>query len=281
MTEYRSLGARPDATRGTLAVEVRKGLASLFTGAGVLPGSSSPLVTGDSTFAYVVHAGAWVTSRGAADGAHLWGNDGAVTLSVDDTGASLAAPSAGLSRIDIVYALQRSDSENGDADSEAGLYVRKGTEGSPGIAPSLPTGALELARNTMQSTATDTAGSGNAITQTASVAQFVAAKPVSVSLTPAAGWGSGTVRVCKVGGVVYLDVSIQRGSRASTDTLVTLASQYRPLWDINDGAAGSPGGAAPVQAFVTTAGVVSFAWGSDFSSSSHIIRWSTSWPVGT
>ena len=179
MALTRSIGARKDATRGTTALEVRKGLAGLVTGAGVLPGGSSPLVTGSAGWQYTVKAAKWVTSRGASDGVHLWGNDGDILVGSSGVGGTVtAAPGAGLSRIDIIYALHPSNGENSDTTSEPTVAVAVGTPGSPGLAPSIPTGALELARNTMTSSATTTASSGNTITQSAAVAYLVGTEPV-------------------------------------------------------------------------------------------------------
>lgn len=161
MTVFRSIGARKDATRGTTALEVRKGLAGLFAGPGLLPGATTPLVVGTAAFAYQVNAAEWVTSRGASDGMHMWGNDGPVTVG---TGV---APGSGLSRIDVIYALHPSAGENGDTTSVPVIGVAQGTAASTPVAPSIPTGALELARNTMTSAATTTASAGNSIAQTA------------------------------------------------------------------------------------------------------------------
>lgn len=98
MALFRSMGARPDDTRGTIPAEVRKALAGLITGPGVLPGSSSPLIQGTSSFTYQVNAAAWATPGGAGGGLHLWGNDGPMNVATDP------APASGLSRIDVIYA---------------------------------------------------------------------------------------------------------------------------------------------------------------------------------
>lgn len=179
MALFRSLGARPDAVvedpappvvvsgRGTVAAEVRKAIGGLFTGPGVLPGSSSPLVQGTSGFAYQVNAGVWATPGGSGGGLHLWGNDGPMDVPTDP------APASGLSRIDIVYAVHPSASENGDTDSEPVVAVAKGTPASAPVAPSLPPRAIELGRNTMTSAATNTSGDGNTIAQSAPQARLV------------------------------------------------------------------------------------------------------------
>lgn len=169
MTLYRSMGAAlEDDNSGTEPVDVRKDLGGLFVRPGVLPGGVTPLVTGSAGWQYTVKRAAWVTSRGTSDGMHLWGNDGDILVGSSGVGGTVtAAPGAGLSRIDIIYALHPSNGENSDATSEPTVAVAVGTPGSPGLAPSLPVGALELGRNTMTSTATTTASSGNTIAQTA------------------------------------------------------------------------------------------------------------------
>lgn len=163
MTLFRSEGANYDETagEGTLPSDVRRGYQGLFSSPGVLPSSSSPLVEGAGDFTYTVHTGYWVTSRGGSDGYHYWGNVGDLSV------ATSVAPAAGLSRIDIIYALHPSAGENGDTTSQPVVAVAQGTEASSPVAPSLPVGALELARNTMTSAATSTASGGNTITQTA------------------------------------------------------------------------------------------------------------------
>lgn len=174
MTAFRSMGAalESDNTTGTVPADVRHALLGMFTRAGVLPGSASPLVEGSASgFQYVVHNGTWLTSRGASDGGHLWGNYGDVTLTTGDDSVAIAAPSSGLQRIDIIYALHPSNGENADTTSAPVIAVRRGTAASSPIAPALPAGALELARNTMTSAATSTASSGNTIVQTSAVAR--------------------------------------------------------------------------------------------------------------
>lgn len=176
MTAFRSEGANFNAAtnQGTLPADVRKGYQGLFTSTGVLPSSDSPLVEGAGDFSYTVHTGYWVTSRGGSDGYHYWGNLGDVSLSTADDGVStLVAPASGLQRIDVIYALHPSAAENGDADSVPVIAVSKGSEASTPVAPSIPTGALELARNTMTSAATSTSSAGNTLTNTAPKANLV------------------------------------------------------------------------------------------------------------
>lgn len=197
MTVYRSMGARPEPApgRGTASVEVRKALASLFQGTGLLPGTQGPVVRGTDSFAYIVGPGAWVTSRGTGDGVHLWGNDGDEEISVADDGTSLAAPAPGLRRFDVIYALHPSDSENGDTSSEPILAVRKGTEASIPTPPSLPVGALALARNEMTSAASSTSSSsGNTITQLAGFASIISPGPgPSSPIVASSGFSSSAI----------------------------------------------------------------------------------------
>lgn len=179
---FRSVTAWPDLVvdeqgdpvsgRGTLPAEFRKALGGLLTGPGVLPGGSDPLVQGTAGFAYQVNAATWATPGGSGGGLHLWGNDGPMTVSdvlwpPEREGESLAAPAAGLSRIDIIYAVHPSKGENGDTDSEPVVAVAKGTPASSPVDPSLPPRAIELGRNTMTSAATSTTGPGNSIQQSA------------------------------------------------------------------------------------------------------------------
>lgn len=186
----RSIGARKDATRGTAALEVRKGLAWLFSGPGVLPGADSPLVTGTSGWAYSVGKAGFVSTRGASDGVHLFGNDGAVTIGATGVGSTVpVAPGSGLQRIDIIWVLHPSASENSDTTSQPVFGVTSGTAASSALAPTIPVGALELGRNLMQGGAstTSTSSAGNSITQTA--ARAALAFPQSGSTASASSVG--------------------------------------------------------------------------------------------
>lgn len=177
---FRSIGARKDATRGTAPIEVRKGLAWLFTGAGVLPGADSPLVTGTAGWAYSVGKAGFVATRGASDGVHLFGNDGAVSIGATGVGSTVpAAPGAGLQRIDIAWVKHPAAGENADTISEPSFGVSSGGAASVALPPVIPTGALELARNLMTSAATTTASTGNSITQMA-LAAVAAGAPIPV-----------------------------------------------------------------------------------------------------
>jgi len=165
MALTRSAGARKDATRGTAPIDVRKAAAIRWVTTGVTTGSTTPLVVGTAGFAYSVGAAGFVASRGASDGVNEYTNDGPLTI------ACPTAPGSGLSRIDIIWTRHPTAGENGDTTSEPILGVASGTAASSNPAvPSIPTGALELARNTMTSAATSTASAGNTIAQTATTA---------------------------------------------------------------------------------------------------------------
>ena len=155
---FRSRGARKDATRGTSALDERKALAALFTqsslggvGArpGVIPGDRGLLVEGSSGWFYNVWQHHVVTSRGVTDGGLLFGNDGLVSVGNSGVGSTVAAAPGKGSRIDIIWVRHRTAGENGDTTSEPDYGVTSGTPGSPGLAPSIPAGALELARATV------------------------------------------------------------------------------------------------------------------------------------
>ena len=167
MPLFRSLGARKDAVRGTIALEVRQGLAGLLASAGgvaarpgVFAGAPTLLVTGTAGWNYSVAAAHFAVSRGASDGVHIFGNDGPTNI------ATGAAPGAGTSRIDVVWVRHPSNTENADTNSVPVFGCAQSLASATPITPTIPAGALELARNTVLSTATTTASAGNAIVQT-------------------------------------------------------------------------------------------------------------------
>lgn len=189
MALFRSKGAFKDAIRGTAPIEVRKADAWLFAGIGVLPGSASPLVTGTAGWAYSVGAAGFVTSRGASDGVHLFGNDGTVTVGATGVDSTVpVAPSAGLQRIDIIWVKHPSAGENSDTISEPSFGVASGTAASTALAPTIPTGALEIGRNLMTSSATSTSSVGNSITQSAVTARLRAPQVVAVAGSLSGAW---------------------------------------------------------------------------------------------
>lgn len=163
MALFRGLFVRKDAARGTTPVEARKALAALLAPAG--PAAARPgllsggNVTGTNGWAYSVPALAAVLSRGASDGAVVAGNDGALTVGTDP------APASG-SRIDIVW-LRHADVDAGDSTSDILVGVAKGGASGTPQPPAIPAGALELARATVGSGATNTQHANVTIAQTA------------------------------------------------------------------------------------------------------------------
>jgi hypothetical protein len=184
----RSIGAYDDGTAaipgvGTTPLDTRKSLSALWASAGVVTGGPSPLVTGTSGFAYSVAGPVpFVTTRGPSDGFQMFTNDGAVTVPITNAAGvnTPGAPGSGLQRIDILWVRHPTNTENADTSSAPIFGVESGTAvSSSPAAPSIPVGALELARNTMTSAATSTASTGNTIAQTAAVAALRASLAVS------------------------------------------------------------------------------------------------------
>lgn len=174
MALFRGIGARKDADRGTAPIEVRKVLAGLFTpttgiGArsGILFGAASPLVTGDATWAYNVGIFHAYVSRTPSDGGQIYGNDGSVLIGATGVGTTVPiTPSAGLQRIDIIWTRHPTNTENTDTASEPLFGVASGADAVVAVAPVIPAGAIELARNLITDAATSTVSAGNTITQT-------------------------------------------------------------------------------------------------------------------
>jgi len=204
MALWRSIGTRKDATRGTVPIETRKGTSAYWATTGVVAGGPTVLGSGTAGFAYSVAGPVqFVTSRGASDGHHVYGNDGATTVPITNAAGvnTPGAPGSGLQRIDICWTRHQTAGENGDpaatvANASAPLFgVESGTAASANPqAPSLPAGAIELFRNTMTSAATSTASAGNTIAQTAAVASLRGAEPmphVTVKAIAAVARGAG------------------------------------------------------------------------------------------
>lgn len=159
MTAFRGLFVRKDSTRGTTPVEARKALAGLLhrTSSGApRQGLLSPVqVVGTTGWAYSVPAAWWATSRGLADGVVIAGSDGVVSV------PTAPAPASG-SRIDVIYVLHR-DVDRADTNSESIIAVAVGVASGTPTAPTIPAGAMEIARATVAST--------NANTLAATIAQ--------------------------------------------------------------------------------------------------------------
>lgn len=237
MALWRSKGARRDATRGTAPIEVRKSDALLFTGTGVIPGSAQTLVTGTSGWSYQVGKAGFVTSRGESDGAHLFGNDGTVSVGATGAGSTVpVAPGSGLSRIDIIWVRHPAAGENSDTTSEPEFGVSSGVASSIAQPPSIPAGALELARNTMTAGATSTGSSGNAITQTpvrawSAMAPAGVPAPTATASNGSATVGSSTIRDDVLG--VYRFVAVAgRQYRAACDGLMMNGSVANDVFEV-------------------------------------------------
>jgi hypothetical protein len=146
------------AVQGPSAIDVRTG---------VLPGPNyTALVVGTTATAPMtvqIRTHHWITSRGAANGPYRGSNELTRTVSI------AAAPGSN-SRIDVVY-VKMQDATPGvpspDATSGELYGVVTGTADVSPTKPALPVGALELATVTVAAGATNTAGAGVTIAQTA------------------------------------------------------------------------------------------------------------------
>lgn len=125
---------------------------------GVLADGQGPVVTGTSGMSYNIRTHVAVTKMSDANGATLVPNYGTVNVATDP------APGSN-SRIDIIYVLQRHLTVDGGSDvvNTPIFGVAKGNAASSPQPPSIPTGALELAR--VPVTVNTTATSGLTFTQ--------------------------------------------------------------------------------------------------------------------
>lgn len=232
MALFRGDGAFKDlAGIGTQPAEVRRAWQGLITTPGVFPGGAATLVQGHTSMAYSVGTAVWATSYGGTDGYHVWGNRGTILVGATGEGSTVpAAPGSGLSRYDVIYALHTSRGEQGATDTTVTVSVAVGTAASSPSVPSIPTGALELARNLMTSSATTTASAGNSISQTAPVARWVGLEDTDWQIpTMLNGWSSvspdRSVRYRRLNGVVYLEGTCSGGSATP---IFTLPTGFRP-----------------------------------------------------
>lgn len=163
MALFRGLFVRKDATRGTTPVEARKALAGLIAPAGAAAARAGLLaggnVAGTTGWAYSVPALHAALTRGASDGVVLTGNDGPLNAPTDP------APASG-ARIDIVW-IRHADVDAGDATSDIEVGVATGDASGTPQPPTIPAGALELARATVGAGATNTQHAAVTIEQTA------------------------------------------------------------------------------------------------------------------
>ncbi len=124
---------------------------------GVFYAGTASLVTGKANMSYDVAAFEAAICRGRTKGTSFPTNDAVVNVT------TTAAPGSN-KRIDIIYVQQKEVSEGDDA-TEAVIGVVQGTAASSPTAPTLPDGAIELAR--AEVTAGITATTSATITQTA------------------------------------------------------------------------------------------------------------------
>ncbi|MBZ2197283.1 hypothetical protein [Occultella gossypii] len=229
MAIFRGLFVRKDATRGTTPNEARKALAGLFDAFGVLvPGS----VTGTAGWAYLVSSVTVAASRQPSDGAVLYGNYGAVTVGTNGVGDTIPpAPGTG-SRIDIIYALHR-DVDNADADSEAIIAVASGTASGSPVAPSIPTGGVELARATVAAGATNTAHANVTISAAnRPTARLRGTQPPEVFTAPDGGWPNSLVKATSG---ILTQITIPSATFARTvdvDVVVSASVGAGEAWEV-------------------------------------------------
>ncbi len=126
--------------------------------AGVLGGANPSIVTALATMNVAVAAAEFVTTKGKADGAAIFTNDGTVNVAIG------AAPASN-SRIDVIY-VKHNDNTTGDADSNPIFGVRAGVAAASPTKPAIPTGALELATLRVYAGTTAANGGSNTLVNT-------------------------------------------------------------------------------------------------------------------
>lgn len=145
---------------GTTAKGARQALAGLLAKntdgtvkVGVLADGLGAVVTGAAGMSYSIRKHVAVTKVSEANGPTLVANDGTVSVATDP------APGSN-SRIDTIWVQQRHLAVDGGADTvNTPLFgVAKGAAAASPSAPTIPTGALELARVTVPSGTTATSG---------------------------------------------------------------------------------------------------------------------------
>lgn len=148
---------------GTTEVEARLADAGLFAEngpgiprSGLLNPGTPNVVTGTGTMNYAIAPCKPVLNRVTNEGVYRWSIDAATTV------PTTAAPGSN-SRIDIIWTKQN-DQSKGDADNLAIVGCSQGVAAPVPSAPTIPVGALELARATVPALVTGT--SSASITQT-------------------------------------------------------------------------------------------------------------------
>jgi hypothetical protein len=227
-------GTTPQGARQALAGLLAKN-ADGTVKTGVIADGQGAVVSGAAGMSYSIRKHVAVTKASEINGPTLVPNDGPVTVTTDP------APGSN-SRIDIIYVLQRLVSGDGGSETtNQPLYdVAKGAVSATPVAPSLPTGALELARTTV--TAGTTATSALTFTQ----GQLTSNGTVNpddtdwMPLTLPAGFTSPTgIKYLVEGRSVYLSGVVFRtggwpaGSGQPYALFPVLPALIRPQFDVN------------------------------------------------
>lgn len=133
---------------GTTDLEARLADAALFESnngadarSGILNPSTPTLVTGTANMTYNLAACNPVITRAANEGVYRFSGTGVTNV------ATTAAPTAN-SRIDIIW-VKQNDQSKGDANNLAAVGVAQGAVAASPVAPSIPAGAMEVARATV------------------------------------------------------------------------------------------------------------------------------------
>lgn len=148
----------------TTALDTRKAYGHLFVNdaadsprIGVLTEDPSIVTTDASTapMRVAVAKAGFVTQRSAGDGVAEWTNDGSLFVTVTKPGSN--------SWYVVIWA-KHNDTASGDGTSLPEINVTTGTAAASPSVPSIPAGALELARILIPSTATSTQSAGVVLT---------------------------------------------------------------------------------------------------------------------
>lgn len=236
MTLRSGLHIHPLNGIGTSAQEARQALAGLVVAPGVLDGLT---VTGTAGWQYSVAAGHVATTRGMSeDGVVLFAND--APLLVD------CSPSPGTgARIDVIYAKHNDSADHGDTDNLPVLAVAEGIASGTPVAPTLPVGAVEVARATVGSGATGTSHANVTIDHS--------------NAATAALYRSPAIAGRRYGGSPQ---SIPNGE-------VTTYAFYDGQWDYSGGVAGDSGGMrVPVDGWYQV--TATMRWGSESSGTRQV-----------
>lgn len=119
---------------------------------------NAPLLTALATMAVSIAAAPFVGSKGKADGAAFFTNDGTINVAI--TGAP-----ASNSRIDVIW-VKHNDNTTGDANAIPTAGVTAGVAAAAPTKPAIPTGAVELGTLRVYAGTTAANGGTNTLTET-------------------------------------------------------------------------------------------------------------------